>query len=122
MVKGDEDTGAAVDDHRPYDAGGIGEHERLRGDGFGAADDRRPREGAAVRSEDYLRVEHRYEGREVAAASGGEEGIDHFSLTTAIGVGSHRRSLHSAAAPARKLSRSGRRAPHDRRDLVERHR
>jgi hypothetical protein len=66
------------------------------------------------------RIEHRQQRLEVAPARGGQEGADQRLLVGQIGVGGRPPELHAAAGAARQLPRRHRRAPHDRRDVIER--
>ena len=83
--------------------------------------------GRAVGSQHDVRVEHREQRVEVAAAGGGEEGVDDVSLAGEIGVEdqsapvSPTRPMHPAAGAAGELPRGVGRAPHDGGDLVEGH-
>lgn len=56
--------------------------------------------GCAIGSEHDVWVEKREQRVEVAAARGGEERVDDFSLPGEIGVGNWDRSLHPAAGAA----------------------
>ena len=82
------------------------------------------RRWTAVRSEDDIRVEHRQQPGEVAAARSGEEGIDRRSLVRPVRIGSLFYSLdpYPPAGPAGKLAGRARRAPDDLGNLVEGHR
>src|SRR2546429_9270264 len=77
--------------------------------------------GCGVGSQHDVWIEHCQQRVEVTAARGSEEGVDHFSLASEIGVGNRGRSLYTAACAARELPGSGLRAPHDGSDLVEGH-
>jgi len=68
--------------------GRVGEHECLAGYGICATDHRRGRGalGAPVGAQHDIGIEQRNEGIEITAARSREEGIDHVSLTSEIGV------------------------------------
>src|SRR5829696_1684845 len=84
-------------------------------------------QGCAVGSQNDVRVEHREQRLEVAAARGGEERVDDVSLAAEIDVGHQVRTfsltdpMYPAAGPAGKLPRGVGSAPNDGSDLVEGH-
>ena len=82
-----------------------------------------PRQGqrAAVDAEDHVGVEQREQRVEVAAARRRQERVDDLALARAVRVGRRHGTADAPPRAARELPRGGRRAAHDRRDLVEGH-
>src|SRR5215218_3433740 len=75
---------------------------------------------AKVGAQDDVGMEKVDEAVELAPSGCPEEGVDHFTLTSEIGVGSRNLgALDAAACPAGELSRRLRRSPDHRSDLLE---
>src|SRR5262249_58178444 len=76
---GDYDSCGTVDEGRPNQRRGLGEHEGLPGHGGGTGEDTRGVAAldAAVGAQHDLGVEDGYQRVEVAAAGSGEERVDH---------------------------------------------
>ena len=87
---GDDHPGRPVDQGGSHDARPGWQTAGLAGDGRRATDHHRGggAPGAEVGSQHDVGIEQRDEGVEVAPARGREEGVDHLSLTSEIGVGS----------------------------------
>ena len=115
--------GGAVDEHRPRVRRERAVHDRVAGHLLRATEEQRggwaPR--AAVGAQHDIRMQHRDERVEVAVARRREERVDDLALAGRVAVG-RRRLPHAPACAAGELARRGRRAGHDQRDLVERHR
>ena len=71
------------------------EHQRLLGRRSRTASDPRCAR-ASIRSDYNIWIEHRDEGIEVAAAHGGEEGVNNFSLPIEVGI-RHRSTFRASA-------------------------
>src|SRR5215212_1510691 len=106
--RGRYESGGSVDERRPREGSKLREGERLPGHGARPPDHPRRARGSGVCPEHDFRIEHREERVEVAAARGGEEGVDDLPLAAEIGVGSRGRPPHAAACPARQLPRRAR--------------
>jgi hypothetical protein len=88
-VDGLDYSPGAVDEYRSLRNGGLRDHERLGGNGFGAMEHHgsiRIRR-APIGSQHDVRVEDRDEGIEVTVVRYGEEGIDYCPLAADIEVG-----------------------------------
>ena len=108
---------SAVDDRRMRDARA---REEARAGGHGLrAFEHVQRAAALVGAQDDVGVEDREQPLEVAAVGGGQERVHDLAVGGGrLGVG----ALHAPPRPRRELTRRGRRAVHDRRDVLERHR
>ena len=114
------DAGGAVDQRRAQRRQRPREHDRVAGDGLGAADDPRRRGAAGVAVQHDVGVEHGHQAVEVAGPGGAEEGVDDRPLPGEVGLGRRRRLLHLAPGAAGELAGGGRRLVEDRGDLLER--
>ena len=106
-VARDDGPGRPVHEGWPFDQRRSRECHRPTGElGCAPNHDRQARTGrAAVRTRDHVGVQDFEERVEVAATRGGEERVDHLSLTAQIGVRDRGAILHTPAGSARELTR-----------------
>src|SRR5712691_10274953 len=114
-VRGRDDAGGSVDQCRQGDLGGSQAGERASGHRRRTAD----RLGT-VRAHYDLWVEGLQQRLEVAVAGGGEEGLDDCPLPGQVGAEDWSHAMDPPASATGQLAGRGRRAPDDRRDVVER--
>jgi len=121
-VRRHHDAGNAVHQSRAHERRKLREGQRLPGHGrcttHHVGDGRT--QDAAVRADHDVRIQHGDQRLEVASSGCGEERVDHPALAGEVSVRGRSCPLHPAPASTRELPRRRRRAPGDRRDLVER--